>query len=213
MSITLKTLADVLHELGDIPLERIRPPLGSATESDVIKHLDGEDKHICELIDGVLVEKAMGSRESYLAMEIARHIGNYLEIHDLGLVSGPDGPFRIDEGRIRFPDVAFVPWDQFPSGKVPDDPINDAVPELAVEVLSESNTPTEMKKKLADYFRVGVRRVWVVDPDTQSAEVFRSPSKKKAVGSEGSLDGEKILPGFSLSLEKLFGALERKRAR
>lgn len=209
MSTTSKAFAEVVHDLGDISPNRIRLPIGSATERDVIKHLDADDKHIYELIDGVLVEKAMGSRESYLAMQIARHLGNFLEIHDLGLVSGPDGPFRIQEGRIRFPDVAFVSWDQFPAGKVPDDAINDAIPALAIEVISESNTAAEMDKKLVDYFRAGVALVWLVYPETQSAEVYKSPTKKRPIGPDGSLEGEKILPGFSLPLGKLFAALNR----
>src|SRR5207248_2456226 len=57
---TRKSLADVLHALGDVPPERIRFPVGGATEADVIKHLEGADKRIYELIDGVLVEKVMG---------------------------------------------------------------------------------------------------------------------------------------------------------
>lgn len=206
-----KTLADVLHDLGDISPERIRFPVGNATEDDVVKYLDGADKRIYELIDGVLVEKAMGFRESLLAAYIGERLGVFVRAADLGIVFSPDGPFRLRPGRIRFPDTGFVSWDQFPSGEIPDDAISDAVPDLAVEVISESNTPKEMERKLVDYFAAGVRLVWYVYPDTKSAIAFTSPTRKKPIGPQGSLDGGKVLPGFSLPLVELFATLKRKK--
>src|SRR5688500_17168050 len=107
-----KTLAEVLHRLGDIPVERIRVPAGSATAQDVIQLLDGDDNHICELIDGVLVEKTMGVRESMIALKCGQHLGNYLDEHDIGIAFTTDGPIRLRRGRIRFPDTGFVSWDR-----------------------------------------------------------------------------------------------------
>src|SRR5947209_1302902 len=91
-----QTLAEVLHRLGDIPPERIRwqPYPGTATEADVVAALDSEPKRLCELVDGVLVEKAMGYAESLVAGEIVTEMNLYLRIHDRGLVSLPDGPLR-----------------------------------------------------------------------------------------------------------------------
>lgn len=206
-----RTLADILHDLGDIPPERIRLPIGDATEDDVIRLLDGDDKHICELIDGVLVEKTMGIRESRLAVLIAHYINVYLDEHDLGWVSGSDGPFRMRPRNVRFPDVSFVSWDRCPESETSREKISSAIPDLAVEVISESNTEAEMVRKLADYFEKGVRLVWLVYPDEESAIAFTSPTRKKRIPPDGALDGGKVLPGFSLSLKKLFTALKRKR--
>ena len=60
------TLAELLHRLGDVPLDRIRlrPPPGTATEEDVLRARDSVQKRLCELVERVLVEKAMGTRES-----------------------------------------------------------------------------------------------------------------------------------------------------
>jgi Uma2 family endonuclease len=204
-----QTLADLVHNLGDIPLQRIRFPAGHATEKDVIRLLDGADNRIYELIDGVLVEKAIGFRESLLAAFIGRMIDEFASQHDLGIVTGADGPFRLRPGRIRFPDTSFVSWSQFPEDKIPDDAICDVVPELAVEIISEGNTPGEMKKKLRDYFNSGVRRVWYVYPKTKSAVIYKSVTKKREIGVDGALDGEEILPGFSLPLSKVFARFER----
>src|SRR2546421_188787 len=65
------TLADLQDRLGHIPEERILmdPPPGTATEQDVI-YLDDHEDRICELVEGVLVEKPMGFEESSLAAMI-----------------------------------------------------------------------------------------------------------------------------------------------
>src|SRR5215213_8886450 len=84
-----------LHErLGGIPLVRIRrnPPPGTATEADLLR----PHGPICELIDGVLVEKPMGTKESLLAVRIVRLLGDFVEPGDLGVVLGADGVLRLD---------------------------------------------------------------------------------------------------------------------
>jgi len=206
-----RTLADLLELVGDVPLARIRRPIGDATEDDVIRLLDGDDKHICELIDGVLVEKTMGSRESMIAAIVGRLLGNFVDEHHLGFMLTTDGPIRIRAGRIRFPDTCFVSWSQFPDGELPEQTIWDAIPDLAVEVISEGNTRREMELKLADYFAAGVKLVWYLYPKTKSAVAYTSPTRKKEVAPTGSLDGGKVLPGFSLPLADVFAPPRRPK--
>ncbi len=126
-------LADLIEHLGRIPPERIRayPPPGTATEKDVID-IEARENRLYELIDGVLVEKAMGFRESFLAVDLARHLGNFAIGHNLGIVTGADGTVRLAAGLVRIPDVAFVSWDRLPNRKVPREPIPDLAPDLAV---------------------------------------------------------------------------------
>jgi Uma2 family endonuclease len=205
----VKTLADVLHELGDIPLERIRFPVGGATEDDVVKHLEASDKRIYELIDGVLVEKPMGMRESIIASICSHHLWDYLDQHDRGVAFSADGPIRIKPGRIRFPDTGFVSWERIPNQELPDEPILDAVPNLAVEVISKSNTAREMELKLKDYFQAGVQLAWLIYPKSQTVEVT-SPTSKKTFTKEQTLDGGKILSGFKLPVKKLFARTQRR---
>ena len=199
-----KSLADVLHELGDVPPERIRFPVGTATEQDVIDALEAADKRLYELIDGVLVEKTMEMRESVIALKCGYYIQDYLEIHDRGIAFATDGPIRIRRGRVRMPDFGYISWERLPGGELPDDPISDAVPNLAGEVISKSNTPKEMDRKLEDYFKAGVELVWFIYPKTQTALVYTSPTTKKEVPKTGTLDGGKVLPGFKLPLKNLF---------
>src|SRR5438309_8854608 len=108
--------AELLDRLGNVPLERIRmrPPPGTATEADVLVALEAPRKRICELIDGVLVEKAMGYRESVLANYLSFVLTGFVLQRNLGLVTGADGTIRLWAGRVRVPDLAFFSWDRFP---------------------------------------------------------------------------------------------------
>jgi Uma2 family endonuclease len=210
-----RSLADLLADLGDIPPCRVllRPAPGTATEKDLLRLLDGANKVLCELVDGVLVEKAMGFKEAILAGVILQRMLNYLDLHDLGIVAGADGPIRLRLGLVRLPDVCFISWKRLGGDEVPNDRISKVVPELAVELLSKSNTRREIERKLIEYFQAGVLLVWIIDPDKETAEVHTGPARKKQLAKDGTLDGGKVLPGFKLSLRDLFNRVRRKRKR
>lgn len=199
------TLADMLANLGEIPLERIRifPPPGMATEKDVLG-AEGHTGRICELIDGVLVEKTMGYQESLIAVKIIHFVMTFLEKHDFGIVLGEAGTLRILPHQVRVPDVCFISWERFPNRQLPPEPIPALAPDLAIEVLSADNTEKEMQRKLRDYFTAGVRLVWYVDPRTRSAKSYRGESQFVEVGETESLSGGDVLPGFELPLRALF---------
>ena len=111
-----ETLADILRDLGDIPAERVRssPAPRSGTEEDVVE-IQERTKRLCELYDGVLVEKPVGWRESSLAVWLGYYLAGYLEKHDLGLPLGEGGMMCVAPGQVRIPDVAFYSWQQFPA--------------------------------------------------------------------------------------------------
>jgi len=207
-----RTLADVVRRLGDIPLERIRihPPPGTATEDDVLAAHEGDDKRLCELIDGVLVEKAMGFRESFLAAALVRFLGNFIEASNPGIVTSADGFVRLFVGQVRIPDVAFISWDRLPGRRIPDEPIPDVVPDLVVEVLSRSNTRGEMERKRQDYFTAGTRLMWIAQPKNRTVRVYTSADDFRELVEADTLDGGDVLPGFSLPLSLWFGQLDRR---
>jgi Uma2 family endonuclease len=213
-TVTLRTFATAaeLHErLGFIPLERIRvvPPAGLATEEDLLRVLDHEDR-ICELIDGVLVEKTMGYYESMLAVSLIMALGKFVKEHDLGIVLGEAGTLRILEDQIRVPDVAFLSWRHFPGRVLPAEPVPAIAPDLAVEVLSAGNTPAEMTRKLKDYFAAGVKLVWFIDPASESATVYKDLRTSRKLSLADSLEGGEVLPGFELPLKEVFAEAGRR---
>jgi Uma2 family endonuclease len=207
--------AELLDRLGNVPLERIRmhPTPGTATEADVLRLLEAPRKRICELIDGVLVEKPVGFRESTIAGIIIQHIWNYLDKDDLGVAFSPDAPIRIQTGRVRFPDTGFISWKRFPNEELPDDKISKVMANLAVEVLSESNTEKEMELKLDDYFASGVELVWIVDPKTETVAVYISRQNPSVLDITNVLDGGHVLPGFKLPIKKLFARIHRRKKK
>lgn len=208
----LETVADLLHHLGDIGPDRIivQPPLGTATEGDVLHALESPRKRICELIDGVLVEKAMGYEESALAIYLGNLLLTFVRPRNLGLVTGADGTIRLWAGRVRIPDAAFFSWDRFPDRRMPTQPIPLLAPDLAIEVLSIGNTPREMLLKRQDYFAAGVRLAWEINPRSRTASVYSSAEHADAVlNEEDILDGSPVLPGFTLPLRDLFAELDR----
>jgi Uma2 family endonuclease len=204
------TLDDLIERLGGIPLSRIlaQPAPGTATEADLLEAERRYDR-IYELVDGVLVEKAMGIREAILASALGRILGNFVIAQDLGVVWGADGTIRLFPGLIRIPDVAFASWDCLPGRKIPEEPMPTLAPDLAVEVISESNTPAEMKRKRGEYFASGVRVVWQVEPKLRRISVFTPEGTIAVFDASQRLDGGDILPGFVLELSELFGALDR----
>ena len=207
------TVGELLKRLGNIPPDRVRlrPTPGTATERDVIE-VNGREDTLCELIDGVLVEKAMGFEEAGFATLLAGYFFVFLRAHDLGKALGADATVRLFPGMVRIPDVAFVSWDRYPKGRKRV-PIPDLAPDLAVEVLSKSNTKAEMRRKLADYFRAGVRLVWYVDPRARTVTVYTAPDRSVVLGEDQVLDGGDVLPGFALPIREWFAEADRQGPR
>lgn len=200
-----ETFGELLDQLGGISPHRVRlrPPPGSATEKDLLDILNRTNR-LCELVDGVLVEKVMGYPESTLACQLIKLLGNFLDRHDLGNLAGMDGTMRLMPKLVRIPDVSFVRWEKLPSRQLPVEPIPDLVPDLAVEILSEGNTPGEMNRKLREYFLAGVSLVWFVDRNTRTVKVYESPEHYRVCTEKDTLDGGDVLPGLSLSVREIF---------
>jgi Uma2 family endonuclease len=110
---------------------------------------------------------------------------------------------------VRLPDVAFVSWQRLPNG-VPREAIPDLAPDLAVEVLSRTNTRAEMRRKRRDYFQGGVRQVWMIDPEARTVQVFKSEESFVELTAADTLDGGEVLPGFQLAIAEVFAELDAR---
>jgi Uma2 family endonuclease len=202
------TLADLVGRLGDVPLARIRlhPAPGMATEDDLTCLV----RPACELVDGTLVERAIGYFESRLGMVLLYFIEHYLESHPLGYTNGEGGLTRLELGNVRVPDVSFIRWERTPEQRVPREAVSSVVPNLAVEILSRANTHREIERKRQEYFDAGVELVWIVEPDLMTVEVWSSPKQCRVYDRTETLDGGSVLPGFQLSIQEWFVRAERK---
>jgi Uma2 family endonuclease len=204
------TVLDLYRKFGPIVSERIRldPPPGCGTVEDVDRLNNHEDR-LYELVDGILVEKTVGLEESWIAMTIGRLIGNFVVPLSLGVVAGEGGTIQLDINLVRIPDVMFISMDRLPGGEIPDEPIPLLVPDLAVEVISRSNTTKEMNDKLKEYFEKGVRLVWYVRPRTRVVDVYTGPDRFTRLSASMRLDGGDVLPGFSVQVGDLFAIPKR----
>jgi len=205
----LWTAVEVAKRFGPLPMKRLRlnPNLHlPATEQDVLA-LYAKEKRLYELVDGLLVEKAMGLRESCLAMVLIQHLRNYLAGRNLGTVAGEAGMMRLAPGLVRIPDVSYFSWDRLPNRQLPREPLPSLVPNLAVEVLSSSNTEQEMLRKILDYFTAGTELVWLIHPDGRTVEVYTSPEDVTVLAIGQTLSGGSLLPNFLLPLNDLFAEL------
>jgi Uma2 family endonuclease len=198
------TVAELQAQLGHIPASRIRlrPTPGTATDDDCLRA--GETDRPCELVDGTLVEKAMGTLEGFFGQQIAYALIQFVKPRKLGMVNGEGGYYRLASGNIRLPDASFTRRDRL-SGT---SPVSDWCPDLCVEVLNIGNTRAEMRRKRAEYFASGCKLLWVFDRRSRTCEVFANEFECVEVGETGILDGGTVLPGFTLPMAELFADLD-----
>jgi Uma2 family endonuclease len=167
-----------------------------------------------ELVDGTLVEKAVGVEESKLTVWLLGFLHNYLLQNPIGELTAPDGYFRLGNRLVRAPDITFTSWDST-SSEAEDrvNPIANTVPDLTVEVVSPSNTTKEMNRKRKEYFKAGTSLVWQIYPRSRTVEVYTSPNRWRTLTIDDTLDGGKLLPGFTLPLRTLFGRPTKESRR
>jgi Uma2 family endonuclease len=104
---------------------------------------------------------------------------------------------------VRGVDILFISHDQL-AKRDKNLKYLDVAPELIVEIRSPSNTEPALAEKLAEYFAIGVKLVWVADPATRTVRVYRSLTEMRVLSDDDDLSGEDILPGFLIPVAKIF---------
>ncbi|MCA9879544.1 MAG: Uma2 family endonuclease [Thermomicrobiales bacterium] len=157
-----------------------------------------------ELIDGerIVVTPAAGS-SSFIASRLGHHLNSYIDEHPIGHVFSADAGFVLfpDRATVRSPDVAFVSRSRLP--EIPETFIP-MPPDLAVEILSPTDRLADALAKAAMYLDAGVPLVWLIDPRKRTATIFRQEELPVTTSEDGVLEGEGVLPGFTLPLAKLW---------
>ncbi len=164
-----------------------------------------DDGWRCELVRGrVVQEPPAGFEHGRLAMRIGLLLGRFVEENNLGEVLASETGFVLVEEppTVRAPDAAFVAKGRVPFPAAPG--FGRLAPDLAVEVVSPSNTLAEIHSKVMDYLDAGSRRVWVADPMTRTVTVYCSRKDIRLLSGDDELDGEDVLPGFRVRLGEIF---------
>ena len=159
-----------------------------------------------ELIDGELVEMP-GPKplHSLVQARVSGFVGTFVESRDLGFV-GVEVYCQFTAKDIAQPDVAY-----FSKARIHGLDLNEyfhIAPDLAIEIISPSETAQNVNAKVQKYFQHGGQLVWNMYADTQQVYVYDSPDDVHIVNINGTLDGGTVLPGFSLAVRDILKGLE-----
>jgi Uma2 family endonuclease len=163
-----------------------------------------------EIVDGQVVEtEHMGVLAGTFANYLAYLINAFAIPRGLG-TAFVEVIYRFrPELPQRRPDVSFIPAAQWPANLRPDvdPPSLHTVPSLAVEVVSPSNSSTEIEDKRLEYFKAGVKVVWVVYPIPRTIHVYSSRDDCHVVSADGTLDGGTAITGFQVKVADVFACM------
>lgn len=167
-----------------------------------------------ELVNGEVIDIGnSGMEHGYLASILNIYLGNHILHRKLGVLCDSSTAFALKTGNRRSPDVSFATRERLQGLKRLPKGFFQGAPDLAVEVISPSNTfPNntfeEIHNKLVEYFDNGCRLAWVIHPDERSILVYRQPQPEKLLTITDILEGEEVIPGFTLPITELFADLD-----
>jgi Uma2 family endonuclease len=158
-----------------------------------------------ELIHGEIIEKVPTEEHGVIALWLGARLLLWVEAGDLGRV-GVEIRYRLpeDQHNAYLPDIAFTSKARLlpltRQGAVPQ------MPDLAVEIMSPDDDKTQLSHKITYYLANGTRLVWLISPAEAAVTIFRPDADPVTLGSDDTLDGGDVLPGFSVSVAAIFGA-------
>lgn len=157
-----------------------------------------------EMVDGTLVEKDVSAYAAWVAMLLGRRLANFCERHPVGTVT-TELVFILDSDQKlrRRPDVAFVSAEKWPVDQPPPPTGDwDLIPDIAIEITNPNDGIAKVMRKVKEYFRYGVTEVWVIIPEGQVVQVYRSLNDVTSFGAGNEIRSE-MLPGWSMSVSEL----------
>jgi len=159
-----------------------------------------------ELVRGELrTMSPAGSEHGVIVVTITLLVGQFVKAQQLGVVFGAETGFKItaDPDTVRAPDIAFVQRDRVPPAGIPVT-FWPGAPDLAIEVVSPSDTLEGVEDKVADWLDAGTRAVWVVKPRRRNVSIFRKLDEVRILTEGDEIDGQEILPGFRCRVAEFF---------
>ena len=190
------------------PAPPARPPSGRlVTADELMQHPEWGP---CELVRGKVVPVCRPNNEhGMLVAEMSLYVGGFISRHKLGrFFAGDSGVFAgRNPDTVRGPDLHFVRADRWP-GKSALKKFLEVSPDLCIEILSPNDPLWKVEEKVNEYLAIGVPLVWVLDPKTRGAFVYRPNAEREEIPPSGVLSGEGVLPGFKLPLSELYAVLD-----
>jgi Uma2 family endonuclease len=161
-----------------------------------------EDKRY-ELDEGEMIEMTRPAyKHNRVLFELQMELGLYFRKNPIGEALLSENLYALSPATRRSPDVAVILGDHREALR--NAKVIPIIPDIAVEVLSPSETTRMIVRKLEQYFTAGVKEVWLIDPDARTVEIWTSPHPPERELADGDTLISALLPGFSLTLEALF---------
>ena len=160
----------------------------------------------CELVAGRVVPMTpTNPTHGRIEVNVAAALKHFVRTQNLGVVmAGEVGVFTSrNPDTVRAPDVLFLSHERDALRRRPQGFL-DVAPELTVEILSPTDRPDQVRRKLDEYFAAGVRLVWVIDPATRTVQVHHGRGEPLSLASGAVVTGEDVLPGFALPVDDIF---------
>lgn len=158
-----------------------------------------------EFVSGEMKEMSpSGFDHDVLLMQIGSRLYDFVAKRRYGKICGGDVGFVVarNPDTVLAPDIAFVRSERIPESGC--SRFFDGAPDLAVEIVSPWDRPSEIEAKARHWIGCGARMVWVIDGSKQTVNVYRGAGERCTISLEGSLDGGDVLPGFTASLREIF---------
>ena len=174
------------------------------TAEDLWKQAD--DGYQYELVKGIIRRMPLaGFEHGILSSKIGSNLDKHIKKHQLGYVCSAGTGFKISQApdTVRAPDAAFVRQAAIDEQGIPNG-YWEGAPDLAVEVISPSDTDTEVDEKVDEWLIAGCEMVWVVNPRRETVEMYRSPEDIIVLRRDDILDGGDVIAGFQCQVRDLF---------
>jgi Uma2 family endonuclease len=140
-------------------------------------------------------------RHGRIQARVARLLGNFVDDRALGEVATKCG-FRLSDETVLGPDVVFNRRERL--ALIEFDHYSRFAPDLVVEVVSPSVNARQFNRKIGQYLKSGTHTIWVLDPDSETVNVYRREGAFRMLGPDDTIDAPELLPGFSASVRSLF---------
>ena len=168
---------------------------------------DQEGVWLFELDEGTLIEMSYPIfSHGAIQANAAGELRNHLQQTSADFLLSLNAHFRLGPATVRAPDVCLVRRSSYEAMKV----VRGALvgtPDLAVEVVSPSDTAVDIDRKVAQYLQAGATAVWVFYPETRHVMIYRRSGETRMVSSGQTLDDPELLPGFSVPVDEFFAGV------
>ena len=164
--------------------------------------------HRYELVDGELIDMDGAPRHGIVTMWIGHLLTDHISRNKLPLAVGAATGFQMSPYTLRFPDVHVTTWERMAAYEADAGGFPHFAPDVAIEVVSPSNTAAELDRKTAEYFANGARAVWIADPGPRTVAIRRPGMPEQVYQGDAMLYGDPEIPGFACRVSEIFAVLD-----